>query len=133
MLEPWRVLVADDDIEICALISTILHRGPYALTICNDAESALVHIERDAPFDILICDFMLPGISGIELIAQVRAHPAGAGVPIVMISGHNNYKMDARAKSAGANAFLNKPFTLSQLRMTVESLLRGRVPAVPVR
>ena len=119
----WRVLVADDDPEICTLIKTILGKGPYEIVLCNDAESALVHIQRDAPYDILISDFMLPGISGIELIAQVRSSPATARMPIVMISGHNNYAMDARAKSAGANAFLNKPFTLSQLRTTVQQLL----------
>ena len=119
----WRVLVADDDPEICTLIKTILGKGPYDIVLCNDAESALVHIQRDAPYDILISDFMLPGISGIELIAQVRSSPATARMPIVMISGHNNYAMDARAKSAGANAFLNKPFTLSQLRTTVQQLL----------
>ncbi len=59
---------------------------------------------------------MLPGISGIELITQVRQNGATARIPIVMISGHNNYAMDARAKAAGANAFLNKPFSLKQLR-----------------
>jgi CheY-like chemotaxis protein len=126
MAQLWRVLVADDDIEICALIRTILKRGPYALTICNEAESALVHVQRDEPFDIIICDFMLPGISGIEFITQVRANESTANVPIVMISGHNNYAMDVRAKSAGANAFLSKPFTLAQFRSTVQTLLDGR-------
>jgi CheY-like chemotaxis protein len=125
MAHTWRVLVADDDVEICALIQTILKRGPYALTVCNDAESALVHVQREVPFDIIICDFMLPGISGIELITQIRANEAWSRVPIVMISGHNNYAMDARAKSAGANAFLNKPFTLAQLRSTIATLLDG--------
>lgn len=119
----WRVLVADDDPEICTLIKTILNKGPFETVACNDAESALVHIQRDAPYDILISDFMLPGISGIDLIEQVRQTPATARMPIVMISGHNNYAMDARAKAAGANAFLNKPFTLSQLRTTVQQLL----------
>ena len=126
----WRVLVADDDPEICTLIKTILGKGPYDIVLCNDAESALVHIQRDAPYDILISDFMLPGISGIELIAQVRSSPATARMPIVMISGHNNYAMDARAKSAGANAFLNKPFTLSQLRTTVQQLLTDPLHSV---
>jgi CheY-like chemotaxis protein len=119
----WRVLVADDDPEICTLIKTILAKGPFEIVVCNDAESALVHIQRDASYDILISDFMLPGISGIELIAQVRQSAATARMPIVMISGHSNYAMDARAKAAGANAFLNKPFTLSQLRTTVQQLL----------
>jgi CheY-like chemotaxis protein len=119
----WRVLVADDDPEICTLIKTILARGPYDVTLCEDAESALVHIQRDDPYDILISDFMMPGISGIELITQVRQHRPTSHMPIVMISGHNNYAMDERAKEAGANAFLNKPFTLAQLRSTVHQLL----------
>ncbi len=126
----WRVLVADDDPEICALIKTILTKGPYEITLCNDAESALVHIQRDEPYDILISDFMLPGISGIELITQVRQNGATSRMPIVMISGHNNYAMDARAKAAGANAFLNKPFTLSQLRTTVHQLLTDPLHSV---
>ncbi|MEO7039044.1 MAG: response regulator [Candidatus Elarobacter sp.] len=119
----WRVLVADDDPEICTLIKTILSKGPYEITVCNDAESALVHMQRDAPYDILISDFMLPGISGIELITQVRQNAATARMPIVMISGHSNYAMDARTKTAGADAFLNKPFTLLQLRTTVHDLV----------
>lgn len=119
----WRVLVADDDPEICTLIKAILARGPYDVTLCEDAESALVHIQRDDPYDILISDFMMPGISGIELIAQVRQHRPTSQLPIVMISGHNNYAMGERAREAGANAFLNKPFTLAQLRETVHQLL----------
>lgn len=119
----WRILVADDDPEICTLIKKILTKGPFRVVACNDAESALVHIQRDAAYDMLISDFMLPGISGIELIAQVRQNGATARMPIVMISGHSNYGMDARAKAAGADAFLNKPFTLSQLYSTVQQLL----------
>lgn len=119
----WRVLVADDDQEICTLIKTVLGKGPYEITLCHDAESALVHIKSDPPYDILISDFMLPGISGIDLVTQVRQNASTARIPIVMISAHSNYAMDARAKTAGANAFLNKPFTISQLRTTVHQLL----------
>jgi CheY-like chemotaxis protein len=126
----WRVLVADDDPEICTMIVTILAKGPYQVTACSDAESALVHIQRDAPYDILISDFMLPGISGIELITQVRQNAATARLPIVMISGHSNYAMDERAREAGANAFLNKPFTLLQLRTTVHQLLTDPLGSV---
>jgi DNA-binding response OmpR family regulator len=118
----WRVLVADDDPEICTLIKTILKSASFDVMVCADAESALVHLQRDQPYDILISDFMLPGISGIELITMVRANPQTAKLPILMISGHSNYAMDARAKSAGADHFLNKPFTLSQLRSTVTAL-----------
>ena len=118
----WRVLVADDDPEICTLIKTILRSASFEVQVCADAESALIHLQRDKAYDILISDFMLPGISGIELITMVRASPQTAKLPILMISGHSNYAMDARAKGAGADHFLNKPFTLSQLRSTVTTL-----------
>jgi CheY-like chemotaxis protein len=109
----WRVLVADDDPEICTLIKTILRNASFEVEVCADAESALVHLQRDRSYDILISDFMLPGISGIELITMVRSNPQTARLPILMISGHSNYAMDARAKSA---------FTLTQLRSTVTAL-----------
>jgi len=119
----WRVLIADDDPAVCTLIDTVLRKGPYAMVTCNDAESALVAIDRDGPFDIIICDFMLPGISGIDLVERLRSDVRTRGLPILMISGHTNYAMDGRAKTAGANLFLNKPFTISQLRTAVNSLL----------
>ena len=117
----WRVLVADDDPAICKLIETVLRRGPYEITSCADGESALATLDRDGPFDMMICDFMLPGISGLDLIERVRSLENG-GVPILMISGHTTLVRD-RAKLAGANIFLNKPFTLSQLRSAVATLL----------
>ncbi|MBV8149556.1 MAG: response regulator [Candidatus Eremiobacteraeota bacterium] len=119
----WRVLIADDDPDVCSLIDSILRRGPYDMTTCNDAESALVAIDRHGPFDVIICDFMLPGISGIDLIERLRASENTRGVPIIMISGHTNYAIDGRAMHAGANIFLNKPFTISQLREAVNQVL----------
>jgi CheY-like chemotaxis protein len=119
----WRVLIADDDPAICTLIDTVLRKGPYEMITCNDAESALVAVDRHGPFDIIICDFMLPGISGIDLVERLRAGDNTRAVPILMISGHTNYAMDGRAKNAGANLFLNKPFTISQLRAAVTQLL----------
>lgn len=122
----WRVLIADDDPAICTLIDTVLRKGPYEITACIDAESAMLAISREGPFDVVICDFMLPGMSGLDLIEHVRATQSTRDVPILMISGHTTYAMDVRAKSAGANLFLNKPFTITQLRNAVRSLVSGQ-------
>lgn len=127
MQRNWRVLIADDDPAICTLIETVLRKGPYEMVMCNDAESALVAVDRQGPFDIIICDFMLPGISGIDLVERLRSGESARGVPILMISGHTNYAMDGRAKNAGANLFLNKPFTISQLRAAINQLLAASV------
>lgn len=123
----WRVLIADDDPAICTLIETVLRKGPYEITIKHDAESALVAVDSGR-FDIVICDFMLPGISGIEMIERMRADERTRGVPILMVSGHSNHAMNGRARSAGANIFLNKPFTIAQLRAAVTSLLAEAEP-----
>ncbi|MHB8433901.1 MAG: response regulator [Candidatus Tyrphobacter sp.] len=123
----WRVLVADDDPAICMLIETVLRRGPYEIRACADGESAVQTFEREGPFDMLICDFMLPGISGLDVIERVRAREDGT-LPILMISGHTTHAVD-RARHAGADLFLNKPFTLSQLRGAVAALLAPRSPA----
>ena len=56
----WRVLIADDDPAICTLIDTVLRKGPYEMVMCNDAESALVAVDRQGPFDIIICDLCCP-------------------------------------------------------------------------
>lgn len=125
----WRVLIADDDPAIRTLIDTVLKKGPYEITMCDDAESALVAVNCNERFDLIICDFMLPGISGIDLIERLRSDARTKHVPILMISGHTNYAMDGRAKTAGANLFLNKPFTISQLRTAVIQLV-ARKPGV---
>ncbi len=104
------------------LIGTVLRRGPYEITMCPDAESAATTIERDGPFDVIICDFMLPGLSGLDLIERIRSNKESCRTPILMISGHASIVME-RAKSAGADLFLNKPFTLTQLRNAVATLL----------
>ena len=120
-----RILVADDDADMRRLIATILGGGSYEVVLCEDAESALVHLRESGPFDALISDFMLPGISGLDLVAQIRADAKISRIPVLMISAHINYAMQTRAAGVGATAFLNKPFTLSQLRNALSALLRG--------
>lgn len=124
----WRVLIADDDPSVRTLIDTVLRRGPYDTLTVNDAEGALVAIEHNPPFDIIICDFMLPGISGMDLVERLRANERTRNTPVLMVSGHTNYTMEDRARDAGANMFLNKPFTITQLRLAVSSLLQTAAP-----
>jgi CheY-like chemotaxis protein len=120
--ERKRVLVADDDAAVCSLLKLVLK--PLAnVTTVEDAEAALKVLASEPAFDAIISDFMLPGISGIEFIQRVRAEPLAKKTPILMITGHDRYALDARAREAGADAFLSKPFTLAQLRQTIGLLL----------
>jgi CheY-like chemotaxis protein len=85
--------------------------------VAHDAEHALSIMAAEEPFDVIISDYMLPGVSGLEFISRVRSDPTWSSTPIIMISGCGTSVNGAI--SAGANAFLSKPFTLEQLRSIV--------------
>lgn len=119
-----NVLVIDDDPSQAALITKVLKGEPYAFTVCNDAESALVLLNGAHGFDLIFCDFMLPGISGLQTVEYIRRSPSGKSTPIIMMSAHGGgYEVGDRAKGAGANAFMAKPFTASELRRAVDSVM----------
>ncbi len=119
-------MVADDDQEVCALLQIVL--APLArVTVVHDAESALDLLASEKPYDVIISDFMLPGIDGLEFVERVRSDAHAGRVPILMISGHGALGVGERARAAGADAFLDKPFTLAQLRSTIGMLLGPHV------
>ncbi len=117
-----RVLIADDDADVCALVNRVLR--PIAdVTAVHDAEAAIGHLAGAERYDAIIADYMLPGMNGIAFVARLRALSIAA--PVLMISGHERLEPRLRemAIEAGADAFLGKPFTLGQLRATVRRLL----------
>jgi CheY-like chemotaxis protein len=82
-------------------------------------------MSREAPFDVIISDYMLPGVSGLDFILQVRSKPVWSQTPIIMITGHGA-SLKGRAMDAGADGFLSKPFTLDQLRHVVKNALHPK-------
>jgi CheY-like chemotaxis protein len=120
------MLVADDDVDVCDLLALVL--APFGdVTTVHDAEAALSVLAEEPAFDVIVSDYSLPGISGLEFVERVRHGPHGAAVPILMISGHGALSVGERARAAGVDAFLDKPFTLGQLRAAVTSLLLPRI------
>jgi DNA-binding response OmpR family regulator len=118
-----RIMVIDDDAAQRALIPKVLKDEPFSFTLCGDAESALVHLNDAGGYELVICDFMLPGISGLQVVEYIRRSKTGAKTPIIMMSSHGGgYEVGDRARAAGANAFLSKPFSASELRAAVQSV-----------
>jgi CheY-like chemotaxis protein len=108
------VLVVDDEPLTLELMSTFLrfigHEAMEALT----SRQALEQVRQQTP-DAILLDIMLPDINGVELCRQLRADPATAGVPIIMISAIAPPQM-RESMEAGANAYLTKPITLQTLK-----------------
>jgi len=118
-----RVLVADDDGAVCALLVRVL-RPLATVTAVADGEAALAALQA-VRFDAIVSDYALPGMSGLDFVRRVRAEGPEPAVPILMISGHAREVMAGRARAAGADAFLAKPFSLTQLRTILVRLLGG--------
>jgi len=123
-----RVLLVDDDSDLCALVSTSLN-SRCEVQVAHDAERAL-NLLANEPFDILITDYVLPGMDGLGLVERVRKCERLHELPVVVISGNAPARdeVDRRAIAAGADCFIPKPFTLQELRSTVHSLATKRSP-----
>jgi CheY-like chemotaxis protein len=116
-----RVLIVEDDAEIGALLATALS-GSCSVAVVPDGESALELLAGEPAFDLIVSDYMLPGISGLEFVARFRA-ASGPPTPVLLITGHATLGIGDRALASGIEAFLCKPFSMSELRRTVASLL----------
>lgn len=118
-----RILVVDDDEWIRDLLARVLIRNGYQVSAAPNAEDAL-EILRRSPFDLLISDMMLTGMSGLDLTMRVAyTHP---NLPIVLITGHGHIELMRRALRQGASDFIAKPFNIETIPIVIERNLERR-------
>jgi CheY-like chemotaxis protein len=115
------ILVCDDEPSLRELVRAVLGSG-YRFAEADDGHQALVLLRELRP-DLLVLDLMLPGVSGIEVLAEVRRDPALASLPVVVITAWSH--AEAGALVAGADRFVHKPFEPDELVSAVEELLTG--------
>lgn len=119
---PPVVLVIEDDVDIVFLVRFILERERYTVKIAADGREAVARIAEPPPTLVLL-DIMLPFTDGFELLQQIRAQPAWASVPIVMLTAKSQERDCVRALDAGANDYIVKPFRPEELVARVRRLL----------
>jgi DNA-binding response OmpR family regulator len=123
-----RVLVADDEEDIRALVCLAVSRAGCTVTgSVADGHTALATARADVPA-LAVLDVSMPGATGLEVCAALRADPATAGVRILLLSAGAFLDDVARGLAAGADAYLAKPFAVSALVHQVRSLT-ARQPA----
>jgi DNA-binding response OmpR family regulator len=115
------VLICEDDPNLRTLVRVALGNG-YEFLEAPDADAALELLRRGQP-DLIVLDLMLPGRSGLDLLADIRREHAGEKTPVVVISAWSH--SDTAAVAAGADRFVAKPFDPSDLHATVVDLLDG--------
>lgn len=118
-----KVLLVDDNEELREFLTISLSESQMDVVAVENGAQALAKIESDK-FDVVIIDSVMPGEDGIALTGKIRATKAGQRVPILMMSALSTALARRMAKDAGANEFLTKPFSQTQLLEQVRSLTR---------
>ncbi|WP_037498214.1 response regulator [Solirubrobacter soli] len=113
-----RVLIAEDDESLRALMRLTVDVGEFDIEEAEDGNSAL-EAARATPPDVVLLDWMMPGLSGLDLCRALRADPVTAGATIVMVTARVMPEDRDAAMAAGADHFVGKPFSPVALLDTV--------------
>ncbi len=117
-----RILVVDDSDESRWILADILDSLGYSVSTAPDGERALILLQQAGfPYDLVITDFMMPGVNGIELLAKIMAEYSW--IKVVLISGHLDHEVISKARMLGAFAVLPKPCGIEVLSGTVKLAL----------
>ena len=119
-METTKILVADDNPEIREIIRILLSGEGYDITEVSDGKSA-VELTRDADFDLVILDIMMPGQNGYQACVEIREH---SNVPILFLTAKSQESDKTLGFSSGGDDYLTKPFSYSELVGRVKALLR---------
>jgi two-component system response regulator MprA len=115
------ILVVDDDVAICRMLSRTLTAEGYVVELASDGGAALVALERQLP-DLVVLDVGLPGLDGIAVARRTRGK--GIAVPILMLTARDDIADRVAGLDAGADDYLVKPFANDELLARVRALLR---------
>jgi DNA-binding NtrC family response regulator len=118
-----RILIIDDEKTVLRSLTLALAGEGYEIDAAGSGEDGLAKIEGGA-YDLVICDLMMPGLSGLDVLKTLRDR--GRKTPVVLITGYPTGKAAREAEKMGAFAFLPKPFTPADIR-TVTARALGAV------
>lgn len=119
-----RILIVEDETNILEAISFILGRAGWDVRGHGKGGDALEEIARLSP-DMLVLDVMLPGRSGFEILADLRARPETQDLPVLMLTAKGQAKDRDQAITLGANGFLTKPFANTELLDVITAMRKS--------
>jgi two-component system copper resistance phosphate regulon response regulator CusR len=120
-----RILLIEDEPKAAAYVRQGLTEAGFSVDVCHDGEAGLT-AARGEPYDLIVCDVMLPKRDGFSLVAELRR--AGRSVPLLFVTARDAVEARVRGLDLGADDYLVKPFAFAELLARVRALLR-RTPA----
>ena len=122
-----KVLIVEDEESIVTLLTYNFQAEGYDISTCKSGSEALMVVNEERP-DVVILDWMLPGLAGIEICRQIRAKPNTKALPIIMLTARGEEADRIRGLATGADDYVVKPFSVSELVARVKALLRRSAP-----
>ncbi len=117
------VLIVDDDPSIRRMVGVLLGGGRYETAEAGDAHEALEAIQKALP-DVILLDWMMPGLSGEDLVRRLRADRSTRAIPVVMLTAKSGEEHVVAGFKAGADDYVTKPFSGRELIARIDALLR---------
>jgi DNA-binding response OmpR family regulator len=119
-LTQQRILLADDEPRLLHVVGLYLSMEGFEVTEASDGSEAIAMLDKDE-FDLAILDVMMPGVDGIEVCRHIRSQPRTQTMPVLVFTSLSSDKDVERARLAGANHLITKPFSLPGLGAVVRS------------
>lgn len=118
----YRILVVDDEQDLCEILKFNLETDGYVVETANSAEDALkMNIER---FDLLLLDVMMGGMSGFALAKKLKADPATKDIPIIFLTARDTENDTVTGFNLGADDYISKPFSIREVLVRIRAVLR---------
>ena len=111
-MEPTKILVVDDEEEICQLTKNFLTRKKYQVFTANNSQEALVYVKRERP-QLVLLDIMLGDESGMDVLRQIKS--IDKSIKVIMVTALDDAEVIQKSKSLGADDYAAKPFTADYL------------------
>lgn len=125
------ILVVEDEAPLLTLLRYNLEKQGFRVEEAADGQEALLRVAETKP-DLILLDWMLPALSGLEVCRQIRRRPATRDLPIIMVTARTEDQDAVRALDTGADDYIAKPYAMEALLARIRALLR-RSGAVPVK
>lgn len=122
-----RILVVEDEPAIQELLSLTLSEAGYQTLLASDAIEAYQHTQDVLP-DLILLDWMLPGMSGIEFARKIRGQSRTQNIPIIMLTARAQEQDKLAGLETGADDYMVKPFSTRELNARIKAVLRRRAP-----
>ena len=123
------IVIAEDETSVSELLRYNLEAEGYETAIANDGDEAMLLLDERIP-DLMLLDWMLPKISGIEICRRVRTRQETAKLPIIMLTARTEEADRIRGLETGADDYVTKPFSTNELMARVKAVLRRIRPAL---